>query len=115
MGGPAEVAPSPPLVHGSTLPKQLFAGLGQTQPDADGFGAFGPGACTGALDRLRTQHFSTARVVVLLLRRRHHYGWHRSQCSAASLQAAGSSRLSASDRGGPNCVAIRAAIAATCA
>src|SRR6478735_10804385 len=66
MGGPAEVAPSPPLVHGSTLPKQLFAGLGQTQPDADGFGAFGPGACTGALDRLRTQHFSTARVVVLL-------------------------------------------------
>src|SRR6478609_10501072 len=66
MGGPAEVAPSPPLVHGSTLPKQLFAGLGQTQPDADGFGAFGPGACTGALDRPRTQHFSTARVVVLL-------------------------------------------------
>ena len=38
----------------------------QTQPDADGFGAFGPGACTGALDRLQTQHFSTARVVVLL-------------------------------------------------
>jgi len=27
MGGPAEVAPSPPLVHGSTLPKQLLAGL----------------------------------------------------------------------------------------
>src|SRR6476619_405618 len=115
MGGPAEVAPSPPLVHGSTLPKQLFAGLGQTQPDADGFGAFGPGACTGAWIGCELNTFRPLASSSYLLRRRHHYGWHRSQCSAASLQAAGSSRLSASDRGGPNCVAIRAAIAAICA